>query len=145
VEKMQLIKEGKQFTRLNRILEWLIYMLGYTIVFIFVSHLFDSLYIDMEHSYIYSFLVVFIVYLLNITIKPILVTLTIPITGVTLGLFYPFINLFILKLTDWILGSHFDLQNFWIALWIAILISIMNFLMEGFIIKPIVKRVKKHE
>lgn len=145
MEKMQLIKEGKQFTRLNRILEWLIYMLGYTIVFIFVSHLFDSLYIDMEHSYIYSFLVVFIVYLLNITIKPILVTLTIPITGVTLGLFYPFINLFILKLTDWILGSHFDLQNFWIALWIAILISIMNFLMEGFIIKPIVKRVKKHE
>lgn len=142
---MQLIKEGKQFTRLNRILEWLIYMLGYTIVFIFVSHLFDSLYIDMEHSYIYSFLVVFIVYLLNITIKPILVTLTIPITGVTLGLFYPFINLFILKLTDWILGSHFDLQNFWIALWIAILISIMNFLMEGFIIKPIVKKVKKHE
>lgn len=142
---MQLIKEGKQFTRLNRMLEWIIYMLGYTIVFIIVSHLFDSLYIDIEHSYIYSFLVVFIVYLLNITIKPILVTLTIPITGITLGLFYPFINLFILKLTDWILGSHFDLQNFWIALWIAILISIMNFLMEGFIIKPIVKWVKKHE
>lgn len=142
---MQIIKEVKGFTRVNRLLEWIIYMLGYTIVFIIVSNLFDSLYIDIEHSYIYSFLVVFIVYLLNITIKPILVTLTIPITGLTLGLFYPFINLFILKLTDWILGSHFDLNNFWIALWIAILISIMNFLMEGFIIKPIVRRVKKHE
>jgi len=142
---MQIIKETKGFTRINRILEWIIYMLGYTIVFIIVSSLFDSLYIDLNHSYIYSFLVVFIVYLLNITIKPILVTLTIPITGLTLGLFYPFINLFILKLTDWILGSHFDLNNFWIAIWIAILISIMNFLMEGFIIKPIVRRVKKHE
>lgn len=142
---MQIIKETKGFTRINRILEWIIYMLGYTIVFIIVSNLFDSLYIDLNHSYIYSFLVVFIVYLLNITIKPILVTLTIPITGLTLGLFYPFINLFILKLTDWILGSHFDLNNFWIAIWIAILISIMNFLMEGFIIKPIVRRVKKHE
>lgn len=142
---MQIIKEEKGFTRINRILEWFIYMLGYTIVFIIVSHLFDSLYIDTEHAYIYSILVVFIVYLLNITIKPILVTLTIPITGVTLGLFYPFINLFILKLTDWILGSHFDLNDFWIALWIAILISIMNFLMEGFIIKPIIRRVKKHE
>ncbi len=140
---MQIIREVKGFTRVNRLLEWIIYMLGYTIVFIIVSNLFDSLYIDIEHSYIYSFLVVFIVYLLNITIKPILVTLTIPITGLTLGLFYPFINLFILKLTDWILGSHFDLNNFWIALWIAILISIMNFLMEGFIIKPIVRRVKK--
>ena len=142
---MQIIREVKGFTRVNRLLEWIIYMLGYTIVFIIVSNLFDSLYIDIEHSYIYSFLVVFIVYLLNITIKPILVTLTIPITGLTLGLFYPFINLFILKLTDWILGSHFDLNNFWIALWIAILISIMNFLMEGFIIKPIVRRVKKYE
>lgn len=142
---MQVIKETKGFTRVNRLLEWLIYMIGYTIVFIIVTKLFDSLYIDTEHSYIYSFLVVFIVYLLNITIKPILVTLTIPITGVTLGLFYPFINLFILKLTDWILGSHFNLENFWIALWIAILISIMNFLMEGFIIKPIIRRVKKYE
>ncbi len=142
---MQIIKEVKGFTRVNRLLEWMIYMLGYTIVFIIVSNLFDSLYIDIEHSYIYSFLTVFIVYLLNITIKPILVTLTIPITGLTLGLFYPFINLFILKLTDWILGSHFDLNNFWIALWIAILISIMNFFMEGFIIKPIVRRVKRNE
>lgn len=142
---MQIIKEVKGFTRVNRLLEWIIYMISYTVVFIIVSNLFDSLYIDLNHSYIYSFLVVFIVYLLNITIKPILVTLTIPITGITLGLFYPFINLFILKLTDWILGSHFDLNNFWIALWIAILISIMNFLMEGLIIKPIVRRVKKYE
>ncbi len=142
---MQLIKEGKNFTRINRLLEWLIYMIGYTIVFVIVSYLFDSLYIDTNHAYIYSFLVVLIVYLLNITIKPILVTLTIPITGITLGLFYPFINLFILKIADWILGEHFQLYNFWIALWIAILISVMNFLMEGLIIKPMIKRVKKHE
>lgn len=142
---MQLIKETRGFIRINRILEWFIYMIGYTIVFVIVSHLFDSLYIDTEHSYIYSFAVVLIVYLLNITIKPILVTLTIPITGLTLGLFYPFINLFILKLTDWILRDHFQLQNFWIALWIAILISVMNFLMEGLIIKPIIRKVKKYE
>lgn len=142
---MQLIKEEKGFTRVNRILEWFIYMIGYTLVFIIVAHLFDSLYIDTNHTYIYSFAVVFIVYLLNITLKPILVTLTIPITGITLGLFYPFINLFILKLADWILASHFQLKNFWIALWIAILISVMNFLMEGFIIKPIIKKVKSYE
>ncbi len=142
---MQLIREVKGRTQINRILEWLVYMFGYTLVFVLISHLFDSLYIDMEHSYIYSFIVVLVVYLLNITVKPILVTLTIPITGVTLGLFYPFINLFILKLADWILGDHFELHNFWIALWIAILISIMNFLMEGLIIKPIIRRVKEHE
>ena len=93
----------------------------------------------------YSALATFIIYVLNQTIKPILVTLTIPITGLTLGLFYPFINLFILKLTDWILGPHFNLTSFWVAIVISLLISIMNFLVEGLIIKPILKRVKVHE
>ena len=68
----------------------------------------------------------------------------IPITGITLGLFYPFINLFILKLVDWILGSHFQLENIWIALLVAILLSIINFVMEELVIKPIIKRVNKN-
>ena len=95
--------------RINRLFDWLLYMIGYTLVFILVSNMFKSVYIDTSHSYIYSTAVVLILYILNKTIKPVLVTLTIPITGITLGLFYPFINLFILKLVDWILGSLFQL------------------------------------
>ena len=64
----------------------------------------------------------------NKTIKPILVTLTIPITGLTLGLFYPFINVLILKITDWILGNHFEINNLLVALLFAILLSISNFI-----------------
>ena len=75
--------------------------------------------------------------------KPILFTITIPIIGITLGLFYPFINLFILKLADWILGSHFNLENIFIAFFVAILLSVMNFIMEE-LIKNIIKRVKSH-
>ena len=130
--------------RINRLLDWLLYLIGYTLVFILVSNMFKSVYIDTSHSYIYSTAVVLILYLLNKTIKPVLVTLTIPITGITLGLFYPFINLFILKLVDWILGSHFQLKNIWIALLVAILLSIINFVMEGLVIKPIIKRVNKN-
>ena len=130
--------------RINRLFDWLLYMIGYTLVFILVSNMFKSVYIDTSHSYIYSTAVVLILYILNKTIKPVLVTLTIPITGITLGLFYPFINLFILKLVDWILGSHFQLENIWIALLVAILLSIINFVMEELVIKPIIKRVNKN-
>ena len=130
--------------RINRLFDWLLYMIGYTLVFILVSNMFKSVYIDTSQSYIYSIVVVLILYILNKTIKPVLVTLTIPITGITLGLFYPFINLFILKLVDWILGSHFQLENIWIALLVAILLSIINFVMEELVIKPIIKRVNKN-
>lgn len=130
--------------RINRLFDWLLYMLGYTLVFIVVSNMFKSVYIDTSHSYIYSIAVVLILYLLNKTIKPVLVTLTIPITGITLGLFYPFINLFILKLVDWILGPHFQLKNIWIALLVAILLSTINFVMEELVIKPIIKRVNNN-
>ena len=111
-------------------------------VFFLVSKLFKSFYIDKVHPLFYSTLATFILYVLNKTVKPILVSLTIPITGITLGLFYPFINLFVLKLTDWILGSHFDLNDFWVALVISILISVMNFVMEDVIIAPLIRRFK---
>lgn len=139
---MKLVIIEKNKARLNKFIEWLLYMAGYTIVFIFVTSFFTSIKIDSEHLIPYSFLIVLIIYILNKTIKPVLVTLTIPITGITLGLFYPFINLFILKLVDWLLGPHFELTNIYIALFVAILLSIMNFIMEH-IIKNIIEKVKK--
>lgn len=136
------IKDNKKI--INKIFEWLLHIIGYTIVFILVTNMFKSVYIDTRHSYIYSILIVLILTLLNKTIKPALVTFTIPITGLTLGLFYPFINLFLLKLVDWILGPFFQLKNFWVALLVAILLSVINFIMEKIIIKPIIKGVKKY-
>lgn len=130
---------------LGKLIEWAFYMLGYALVFLLVANCFDSVTIDMEYYGIYGLLAVVIIYALNKTIKPVLFFLTLPITGITLGLFYPFINVFILKLTDWILGSHFGMSNIWIAFFVAILISTMNILMEGLIIKPIIRRFKKHE
>lgn len=137
-----ILSKGKE--RLNRFIEWLLYFVSYSLVFIVVGSFFKSFYIDGAHPLLYSILATFILYILNKTIKPILVSLTIPITGVTLGLFYPFINLFVLKLVDWILGSHFDLKDFWVALVISILISVMNFVMEDIVIKPLIRRFK-HE
>lgn len=140
---MKLVIKEKNKVRINRAIDWLLYMIGYTLVFILVTSLFSSIHIDSNHLITWSFITVFIIYILNKTVKPILVTLTIPITGITLGLFYPFINVFILKLVDWLLQSHFDIENIYIALLAAILLSITNFIMEE-IIKNIINKVKKH-
>ena len=142
--QMRLVIKEKNKVRLNAIIDWILYMIGYTLVFILVTSLFDSIYIDNNHLIFWSILIELIIYTLNKTIKPVLITLTIPITGLTLGLFYPCINMFILKLIDWLLGSHFEINKLYIALLAAILLSIMNFIMEE-IIKNIIDKVRKYE
>ena len=140
---MQLVIKEKNKTRINGLIEWLLYMAGYTIVFMLVTNMFKSIYIDTNHSLNWAILTVIIIYVLNKTIKPILVAFTIPITGLTLGLFYPCINVFILKITDWLLGNHFKVENLFVAFFAAVLLSVMNFIMEK-IIKKIIEKVKKH-
>ncbi len=141
---MQIIIKEQDKVRINKLIDWTLYFIGYTIVFILATSLFNSIVIDNNHLIIWSIVIVFITYLLNKTIKPILITLTIPITGITLGLFYPCINVFILKLVDWLLGPHFQVNNLLVAFFAAILISVTNFIMEE-IIKSILSKVKKHE
>lgn len=141
---MRIIVKTKEKIRLNRFLEWLLYFASYSIVFFLVSKVFKSFYINPAHPVLFSILASFIIYILNQTVKPLLVRLTIPVTALTLGLFYPFINLFILKLTDWILGKYFNLLDIWVALVISILISVANVLIEEFVIKPIIRKVKRH-
>ena len=141
---MKLIIREKNVVRINRFVDWLLHMAGYTLVFIIVTSLFHTIHIDENHLILWSIIIELLIYILNKTVKPILVTLTIPITGLTLGLFYPFINVFILKLADWLLGKHFEVTNIYIAFIAAILISIMNFIMDH-IIQRIIRRFKDKE
>ena len=140
---MKLVIIEKNKVRINKLFDWFIYMLGYTLVFSLATVLFKSVHINTEYKYLLNFLIVLVIYLLNKTIKPILVNLTIPITGLTLGLFYPCINTFILKLVDWIMGDLFNLTNILAAFFLAILLSIMNFVASE-IINSILKKVKPH-
>lgn len=126
--------------RLNHLLEWLIYMFGYALVLIIASNLFRSLYVE---NIIFGFIAAVIIYVLNKTVKPILVTLTLPLIGMSLGLFYFVINVIILLIVDLILGKYFYLTGFLSPFIVSIFISIMNVFMENFIIKPLVERCKK--
>jgi putative membrane protein len=126
--------------RINKFIDWTIHIIGYTLILISISILFKSLYIDNSYFGLYGLLATIIIYFLNKTIKPIIVLLTLPITGLTLGLFYPFINVFILYIVDFILGNHFEINGIFIPFVISILISIMNIIMDYMIIKPILRR-----
>ena len=115
----------------------MLYILGYTLVLLIVDAIFNSFDVD---NFWYELLAVVIIYVLNKTVRPIIFKLTIPITALTFGLFYPFINFLILKIVDLILGDHFNIYGFWSGLLIAICISIMNFFVEELIVKPIIRR-----
>ena len=131
---------------LYALIDWVIRMLGYAVILYVTSLIFDET-LQIDHSYYgwWFLLAAIIIYILNKTVKPLLVWLTIPITGLTLGLFYPFINLIILKITNLILGSHFHIYGIWYAVCAAVLISALNILMDELVFKYITGKGKKNE
>lgn len=131
--------------QLNSIVEWIIHIIVYALILSLVSIFFKTIDIDNTYYGIYALFASLIIYLLNKTIKPILFRLTVPITGITMGLFYPCLNILILKLTDFILGSHFETHGIITLFLTAILISAMNLLMEEVVLKPILRKGDRNE
>lgn len=127
---------------IHHLVDWLVHMIGYALVLITMSVLFrNALIIDNTWFGFWGLLAAIFIFVLNKTIKPLLVWLTLPITALTLGLFYPFINVFILALVSFLLGSHFVLNGgIFMTLMMAILISIMNSLMDHLVINRILGR-----
>ena len=127
----------------NKYVEWLIYMIGYAIVLLIVSKLFNSLYINSSYFGIHALFAAIIIYILNQTIKPVLKFITLPLTIISWGLLYPLTNVIILYLTSFILGKNFVIKGFIPAFIIAIFISFLNILMEGLVVKPIINKRSK--
>lgn len=121
-----------------KVWDWFIRIIGYTIVLMLMTLIFkNTLYIDNSFYGVWCLIASLLIYLLNKTIKPFLVWLTIPITGMTLGLFYPFINLIILKIVSFILGEHFRIYGVWFALLVAICISFINVILDMTVFKTL--------
>lgn len=141
MRKMIIIEEKSNRIINNKFIEWFIYTIGYALVLILVSCIFkNNFYINNSYYGVYAFFAAVIIYVLNQTIKPILFYITLPITALTFGVFYPIINVIILYMASFILGDNFVIRG-WIAPFIiAIVISILNLFMEGLIIKPIIER-----
>ena len=83
----------------------------------------------------YAILLAAVLALLNVSLKPLLIFFTLPFTIFTLGLFLLVINAGIILIADWILGSGFEVKNFWWALAFSIILSLLNSLFEKLVIK----------
>lgn len=136
-----------EYKKFNSIFDWILRMIGYALILICVSTVLGSdksIYIDSNYFGFWGLLTAILIYILNKTIKPLIFWLTLPLTGLTLGLFYPLINVFILKIVDYILLSHFDITGgIFMSFFVAILISILNIIMDSIIFKGILGKEEK--
>ena len=129
---------------INKFLNLFIHLIGYTLVLISVSMVFkNTVYIDNQYYGLWGFLAILIIYAANKLVKPLLFWLTLPITALTLGLFYPVLNVLILKIADLLLFDHFDIHGIFMVFIVSIVISIMNAIMDNLIIDTLLRRFKK--
>ena len=124
--------------KINKLLDWIIYISGYTLTLYLVDVIFNAFEVDNILYYFWGSIILFI---LNKTIKKIVFKLTLPITGLTFGLFYFVIDFFMLKIVDFILGNHFDIYGIWWGLFIAVSISVIHFILEELILKPLMRKM----
>lgn len=138
---MKIVTKG----RLNLLLEFILYSVLYTGVFLLVEGMFKSFEINSDHRITVAFIAIVIIYVLEKVLKPILVTISTPITGLTFGLFYFVINTFMLKLTDWIMGPKLDFTDIWVLFFISIVLALLNMAIEKIIIEPIIRKAAIRE
>lgn len=140
VKKNREQKLKSEQTEIGIMIEWFIHMVLYAIILIIISLVFpNTVYIDNSAFGLWALLAAILISFLNQTIKPIIVWLTLPLTGLTLGLFYPFINLIILKLVSILMMGHFEINGIFFAVIVSIIISIFNIFIDNIVFKVIRK------
>ena len=92
-------------------------------VFLYVlSFLFRGVVID---SVVAALIAAVVLGLINATLKPILQVLSLPITVLTLGIFYLVVNALMLMLVSFLVPG-FTITGFWTAFFAAIILSLLN-------------------
>jgi putative membrane protein len=86
-------------------------------------------------GFIPAFFVAVVLSLVNVSIKPLLLILTLPINILTLGLFTFAINAFLIMLVSYIVPG-FKVDGFWWAMLFSIVLAVILFL---------INRIKKDE
>lgn len=109
------------------IMKLIVKLLLYAVAILITSYLLPGVHVEDFTS---AFILAGVLALLNITIKPLLIILTIPFTVITLGLFLIVINALIILLADSIIpGTNID--GFWWAVLFSFIVSILNGIFSG--------------
>lgn len=114
--------------------EFILTIIINAISLLMATSIFKGFYIN---GFWYAIITAVVIIILNKTVKPIIKLLALPLTVYTLGLFYPFINVIILKLASFIIGDNFVVEG-WIApFFISLFISFMTIVLDALITKQI--------
>ena len=77
-----------------------------------------------------AFILAVVLAILNSTLKPLFIILTIPVTVVTLGLFLIVINAGVILLAAWFVDG-IVIDGFWWAVLFGLIVSILNSILYG--------------
>lgn len=117
------------------ILEYILTLIINSIVLILASKIFKGFYIQ---SFGYAIITSLVISLLSSTVKPFLNLIFLPVTVITTGIFYPFINVIILKLASLIMGDAFVVEGWILPFFIALFISFTTLILDKLITKNVI-------
>ena len=117
------------------ILEYTLTLINNSIVLILASKIFKGFYIQ---SFGYAIITSLVISLLSSTVKPFLNLIFLPVTVITTGIFYPFINVIILKLASLIMGDAFVVEGWILPFFIALFISFTTLILDKLITKNMI-------
>lgn len=134
--KVYVINETKE-SKKSDLVEFALGIIAYSIILLIASNIFKGFTLE---NYFYALIASLIISFLNSTIKPILIYFSLPITIMTMGLFYPVVNVIILKITSLILAPHFMVEGIIVPIFIAIFISFLRIVFDALFIKPLMEK-----
>jgi putative membrane protein len=98
-----------------------------TISIFAVSYILSGIEVD---SFLTALIVAVVMAVLNVTLKPLLILITIPLTIVTFGLFLLVVNVLVLYAAEALIDG-FQIAGFWWALAFSLLVSFINSILFG--------------
>ena len=98
-----------------------------TISIFAVSYILTGIEID---TFMTALIVAVVMAVLNVTLKPFLILITIPFTVVTFGLFLLVVNVLVLYAAEALIDG-FHIAGFWWALAFSLLVSFVNSILMG--------------
>jgi putative membrane protein len=108
-------------------MNFLVRLLLSAVAVIITAYLLPGIHVD---SFFSAFILAVVLAVLNVTLKPLMIIITIPLTFVTLGLFLLVINALVILAAE-AFTPGFQVDGFWWALLFSLILSILNSILIG--------------
>jgi putative membrane protein len=89
------------------------------------------------HGFVAALIAALVIGLINATLGFFLKVITLPLTFLTLGLFWLVINALMLMFASALLAPNFVVHGFWPAFWGAIVLALINMVLKSLTREPV--------